>query len=266
MARPKIPDSVILEIKSYRSAELTLDQIQDSMQKTRDSGIVGTPMPGRGSIAKYSREYDGLDLALKNLDKPFEYHRMEDYGLAWEAGSYLMKMWAFWKSGRGFDLMMNGVNLPMPAPTVREARWWWRVHLADPELGYFDVWCFAERFVTREVARAFLGNTLDPLDVADLEAHLAFRPWTDEESRRNYQEAIETGRIPPLRGVADESIAGELYFRESTVESYLADQAKYGQAVGAWGGGMPHLYPELLPSNLLRRRMESRGVEEPAHE
>ena len=30
-----------------------------------------------------------------SLDAPFEYNRMGEYGLPWEAGGYLMEMWAW---------------------------------------------------------------------------------------------------------------------------------------------------------------------------
>ena len=105
MARPKTQDSVILEIKSARADGLTLDKIQDRMQETRDKGVVDTPMPGRGTVAKYTKEYDALPDSLKDLDKPFEYHLMETYGLPWEAGSYLLDMWVWVRESGPFPAM-----------------------------------------------------------------------------------------------------------------------------------------------------------------
>jgi hypothetical protein len=187
MARPKIQTSVILEIKSARADRLTLDQIQDRMQDARDKGVVSNPMPGRGSIAKYAKEYDGLDASRRDPDRPFEYHLMAEYDLPWEAGPFLLLMWV-WVRDKG---PFPGRHGTMPLPSIRQARWWWRIHLIDPEMDNEHVWHWAQQFVARELVHDLLDA---PMALADLEAVLAYRAWRPE-SREAYDQAIQAGRI-----------------------------------------------------------------------
>ena len=56
MARPKLADSVIEEIKRQRKEGLTLLGIEKRMQLDRYEGLNDTPMPGHGSIQKYAQE------------------------------------------------------------------------------------------------------------------------------------------------------------------------------------------------------------------
>ena len=58
MARPELDNAVISEIKSARAEGLTIGQIEERMKVIREAGIVSTPMPGHGSIAKYARDHD----------------------------------------------------------------------------------------------------------------------------------------------------------------------------------------------------------------
>jgi len=58
MPRPELDNAVIMEIKSARAEGLTLGQIEERMKAIREAGIVSTPMPRQGSIAKYAREND----------------------------------------------------------------------------------------------------------------------------------------------------------------------------------------------------------------
>ena len=211
MARPKTQDSVILEIKSARADGLTLDKIQDRMQETRDKGVVDTPMPGRGTVAKYTKEYDALPDSLKDLDKPFEYHLMETYGLPWEAGSYLLDMWVWVRESGPFPAMRFAV----PPPSVRQAQWWWRVHLACPEIGRGLVWGIAQSFVARELIHERLG---EPLLVADIEAYLAYKPWLSEQ-REVYAQALQAGRVPHLHPIKRDWIVSLALVGETTDES-----------------------------------------------
>ena len=187
MARPRIQDAVILEVKGRRAEGLTLDQIQNRMQQARDNGSVTSPMPSRNTIAKYTREYDILPLPKKNLDKPFEWHLMEEYGLPWEASPFLLEMWA--------SFLGWGKYFPISNPSVREIRWWWRIHLAAPELDKEFIWRIAQWFLARELVQVLLNV---PLELADLEAFLAYKPWV-EANREAYERAISHDMIPAIQ-------------------------------------------------------------------
>lgn len=184
--RPRLPVETIKQIRSLRAQGKTIDHIMGELD----------PPVSRGAVAKYTREYDNLPERARTAFMPFEWHRLEEYSLPWEASAYLLEMWAFFTAGRVYI----AVTPPQPVPTVREVRWWWRVHLAVPNLDFLNVWFLAERFALRELAHELLDA---PLDVADLETHLAWRPWEgwpeDTSRLERYRSAVQNGQIPPLR-------------------------------------------------------------------
>lgn len=128
-----------------------------------------------------------------HLDEPFQWHRLEEYGLPWEASSYLLTMW---RDGQEGKLLPTKKRYVMPPPSVREVRWWWRIHLADPDTDMRGVWATAQQFVARELLHALLDKTVD---MSDLMAYLAYRPWTDGEHLSTYLRAVKEGRIPAVK-------------------------------------------------------------------
>jgi len=141
-----------------------------------------------GTVKNWIRQFEELGASATSLDEPFEWHRLEEYGLPWEAGEYLLRMWNFFKEG--------GVMRPTPPPTARQARWWWRVHLAAPDIDMLNLWHLSQEFASRELVSDVLGK---PLELGDLEARLAYEPWADDEKYRRYHHAIEEGRIPEMK-------------------------------------------------------------------
>ena len=80
------------------------------------------------TLSTWIQGFKGLRPEVTNLDVPFEYHRMGEHELPWEADGYLMEMWA-WAKEFWADLAEKlGDAVPAP-PTVRQVRWWWRLHL-----------------------------------------------------------------------------------------------------------------------------------------
>ena len=194
MARPSISDPVRLEIKSWRATGRTIDAIEIAMQETRDAGVVKTEMPGRGSIAKYSKQYDDLPQEKKKLDEFFEWHRLDEYGLPWEASAYVLELWRYALESGVYPLKDTDVALP----SVRQVRWWLRVHQADPDLDMSGVLHLAGAFGMRELYHDLLEM---PLELVDLGALLAYKPWRDDEHRQTYLKAIKEQRIPFIVGL-----------------------------------------------------------------
>ena len=120
---------------------------------------------------------------------------MEEYKLPWEAGPFILKMWAWVKDGGPLRPEDIAKGYTGSIPSFRQARWWWRIHLIDPQLTDNSVWILAESFAQREWAHLLPGK---PLFVEDLEAYLAYQPWRPER-KQAYQLAIKEGRIPSLR-------------------------------------------------------------------
>ena len=158
-------------------------------------------------IASWVKEFNNRDEWQTLLESPFQWHKLEEFGLPWEASSFLLEMWVFVLKRQSLVERAVGTQArigtgppigvpPMPAPTVREARWWWRVHLAAPDLSNAKVWNLGNTFSLCEMAHHVLGR---PSELGDLEAYLAYRPWTSDQAQKEYQRAIEAGHIPGLR-------------------------------------------------------------------
>ena len=147
------------------------------------------------TVKNWIHEFKVLsDEKAEDLDSPFEWHRVEEYGLPWKSGAFLLEVWK--------QLTRSRQEPSTQMPTVRQARWWWRVHLAVPEvIDPMDVFYLAERFVFRELLIDVLGQ---PNNMRDLEAHLAYKPWVDERNRLEYHTDIKfKGFIPPLQKTSE---------------------------------------------------------------
>jgi hypothetical protein len=134
-------------------------------------------------------------------DAPFVWHHLEKYQLPWEASEFLLQMWRFAITGGLAPISRN-----WPTPTVRQMRWFWRVHLAAPGLKSEEaIWFLAQRFVQRELRIDLLGQ---PLGMEDLTAFLAFTPWASPEHKDSYKQAVSEGRIPALQKETQSALDG----------------------------------------------------------
>src|SRR5919106_6757074 len=173
-------------------------------------------------IADWVREFKQQDEWQALLDSPFQWHRIEEYGLPWECGRYVLDLYL--KSSRYGDPERN-VNYVV-APSVRQVRWWWRIHLAAPEVKGMDLILLAQRWVAREMAHDVLNV---PLEMADLEALLIYRPWIGDQSRADYLLDVKDGVIPSLRHDPKQAarnaekikeLAGELVIRSVSLDQF----------------------------------------------
>lgn len=150
--------------------------------------------PSLATVKKWLAKWRAGREKNGELDAPFEWRRLQVYGVPWEASDFLLRMWAYVREGRQLFAIVGGFYIPLP--TAREALWWWRIHSAAPELNMSNVWWLAQRFVFRELAHHALA---EPLELSDLEAHLAYKPWASQEKHRTYLRAIADKRIPPIQ-------------------------------------------------------------------
>ena len=137
---------------------------------------------------------------IQALDEPFEWHRMDRSGLGipWEGSNYLLEMWAWVREGGPYPRKVTFLT----QPSMREIRWWWRIHQADPDAPMKDVWAMAQHFTAREMAFDYLNA---PADFGDLQAVVAYKPWQSTEKLRVYLDAVAEGRIPGNRYLSPEA-------------------------------------------------------------
>lgn len=179
-----------------------------------------------------------------SLDEEFEWHKIEEYGLPWEASQYLLELWRNFKEWQ----RDSGIQ-----PSARQLIWWWRIHNARPELRPHEVIDISQRFIIREMATDIAGK---PKYMKDLEALIAYRGWdtnpdTNAYGRKRYLWAIENGIIPPLRPL-DEEIS-DVY----EVADFTGDLAAIDMYLDAIG--ISEDYRELMPGR-------QRGIEEGDHQ
>ena len=115
------------------------------------------------TVKYWVKQFKSLKEEISRLDSPFQWHKLGQYGLPWEAGPFLMEMLRLIQS---YNMKVHVVNAQLPSDstsktpsipdaTVREALWWWRVHQAAPEIGAAigqldDVHVIAGQFAIRQ--------------------------------------------------------------------------------------------------------------------
>ena len=144
------------------------------------------------------------------LDEVFDWRRLPDIGLGWEASNVVLNLWAYdQKLSADRDRQHPGNDINIPA-TMRKALWWWKVHCATGEfkedqidlleIGRVQfVWSAAEVFWLADWYESRLGI---PQDTSGNWAYLAYKPWRNAERRDEYERALDENRIGPSLNVA----------------------------------------------------------------
>ncbi len=153
-----------------------------------------TPVSLR-TVKGWLKEFRAIGRDIVAMDQPFHWERLAQYNIPWEASSYLLAYWA--------EMIKQYHELGHRPISIREMAWVWRIHLAEPSLDFYEVRELSIQFVARELFRDVLG---EDLGMDDLWGRLAFKPWAGDDERASYEEAVESGAVPPLRKTFD--IAG----------------------------------------------------------
>ena len=193
------------------------------------------------TISTWLSNFKELDT---RLDDPFEWHRIGDYqlngwGLSWESGEYLLMMQAYVESqvytyDRAQEVMGTGTKGELPdtltgpprppynqlMPTVRQACWWWRVHLAARDMDMEKVWIMGTLYAIRELVSQL---SRERLELGDLDAYLVHKPWEGESQESRYRRLIAQGRIPAIRSNPERLAAAMLQKNGEQMGVWIAD-------------------------------------------
>ena len=147
------------------------------------------------ALSYWIKDFKTLDQKLAALDIPFTSNQIGEYDLPWESGEYLSDMWYEMMANptiprQNFSHRMNTNSTYLP--TVREVKWWWRVHLIAKDFNYSDVYLMSVNYVIRELV-SIITDT--PPDYSDLDGFLNYKPWRDEKRSHDYKKAIRLGEL-----------------------------------------------------------------------
>jgi|TARA_R110000824_G_C15232376_1_gene678765 hypothetical protein len=118
------------------------------------------------------------------VDSQFEWHRFGEYGIPWEAQEFLLDIWKVIWSGE-VDWRENERRY-----SAREVIWWYRVHIAAPDMPITRVITFGQRFAANEIAVERFGS--EPI-IEGLYQAIAFRDSVDQ-----YNQLLELGWLKPM--------------------------------------------------------------------
>ena len=125
-------------------------------------------------------------------DVPFEWHRMKEYGLPYEAGAYLLRMRVFVRDGKDRFFMTGPVDQGRrPEFSFRLAKWCWWVRQAAPDLCMLDISWLANSCSFRELAHDLTGH---PFHLDDMMDYLGFRPWVGQQQYARYMEVVKSNK------------------------------------------------------------------------
>ncbi|MBI4299111.1 MAG: hypothetical protein HY666_05050 [Chloroflexi bacterium] len=199
MAKPKSTDrQKVRAYKLWATLKFGPTAIHEALQEEFTGKGTRKPV-SIDTVKKWIAEFKKLST---DLDQPFAWHRMEEYGISWEASGRMLLTWKAYITAMA--PLYEAERRASPHPTVRQVRWWWRVYKSvsatdkkDEKLpGYLDIAIWGDNFAIREIKSEVLGH--DP-DFDDLFAYLAFRPWASNEAKSEYLEAIQQHLIPALQ-------------------------------------------------------------------
>jgi hypothetical protein len=157
--------------------------------------------PATRTVNKYRDLFNHLPENVKAGHKDFCWPESMEAGLLpWEAGAAALELLGI---QRGQDLLLSprGLGLAIGRPSVRLARWFWRVTQAAPDLPAF-LQEFEERpgryYVAMALAvRESVGDMSQGV-LDGVEAYLAYAPWRSRGNAGQYGRAIDAGQIPDL--------------------------------------------------------------------
>lgn len=186
------------------------------------------------TVRRWLKSFAKVLQRTQRIDEPFDWRRMDDYGIPWSRSELLLDLSLFLqvngaiKSNRAqvatsriirahglkefnrkFESeFVNHSVVQLPRLSGREAIWAWRVQetigqfqgVVETKLWRIDILSVARALATREIISEIWGGADD---MADIQAWLHYRPWQqwpeDSSRAKRYEDSIADGVIPRLK-------------------------------------------------------------------
>ena len=118
-------------LKISRALELHVQGSKLSVIRDRIMGFDGTP--SLRTLSGWLNKFRRAEPENMAADRPIEWRHIGFNGLPWDSSSYLASL-----------------NSSADLPSLRRARWWWRIHMTGPELSDSEVKSIADDCVLLE--------------------------------------------------------------------------------------------------------------------
>ena len=196
MGRPRTEDQYRAAFRLFLETEPTLGPTAIWRRLAED--FEKTDLVALRTVKAWMKEFRDRRRLDGPLDQLFSWRLIEDrqnelVDLSWDASPFVLGAWAWY-------LETPSIEDPKPPLSFRQVVWWWRVHLAAPDVNVEDAYWLAQRYVVREQARIYLSDTGG---TEDLDTQLAYRPWSDRGLHGMYHRAVREGRIKPINIESD---------------------------------------------------------------
>lgn len=194
--------------------QLSYEQIAKVIEKESEDGR----RPNRSTIKRNCDKFP-----LLPLDLPWQWEKMEEYGIPWEASRVLMDCWT--------RAMEEEVGQEFPRPfSVRLARWCHRVCCAYPSMQAYYLLAWAREYGVAEMAKDVLG---EEIDTGALTAYLCIQPEESERHAVTYHRLADLGLIKELPlgpdARAELELEAKLYPEDPSVKEALEELDSRGE-------------------------------------
>ena len=174
-----------------------------------------TDAPHLRTVQRLYGDYLKLPLEVRREQGLFRWPRTMELGLLpWDASRSVL------------DLLRYRDQQGLPRPTVRVAKWYWRIRLASPGIPIQRAEKWAALYATIEFAQ-LIGHKVDEFDVS-AEWMLAYEPWSSEDNAKAYASTAERRQ---LSGYA-ENVITSILPRDPKVLRYTLE-SRFGKAAAS---------------------------------
>ena len=132
------------------------------------------------TVGNWISEFKNIPQQTTYLDKVFEWHKCEEYGIPWTASHKLL------------GICYTSYESPSESPSGREALWWWRISQAAPELKNGQIIQIGNDYADREIRSILLGK--DEAEFDDLNTFMVYKPY-NQHRVREYNRATTQDKI-----------------------------------------------------------------------
>jgi len=141
------------------------------------------------TLNRWISEFKKLPECITTLDQPFQWDKSDRYGISWNNSLKLLELCHYYYESEN------------KTPTGRQARWWWRVSQAAPDLKANQISELGNLYTEREIVGIISG--MAPV-FDDLNAYITYKPYHTNRIR-TYARFINAYQVNAIKPQSDES-------------------------------------------------------------